>query len=220
MNRCSITHPVIYRSFKPSDIKPLSAILQNAWLKDDPLSETDAQLLGQAYLETALAKADYVQVAELNGTAVGIVIAKDLRKHTQNWNYQMSAAVHAFSTCRNEGSLDDVKDFFESEKMDGDMLKKTHQKFDACILLLAVNQAYKGNGIGGTLYHHFLDYLEVSGMKTFYLFTDSYCDYSFYEHLGLVCISRHSFLWRTTTGAEHSEFYLYANSFRMTGNPA
>ena len=211
MNRCSSTDEVTYRTFQPSDILPLSEILKKAWLQNDPHLPGDADCLATSYLCAILSSADWTCVAVYEDKPVGIICAHNHHRHTFHINYALKAAGCALSTCIHANSADDVSDYCKSEYMDACMLKETHMQFDACISLLAVNSNIKGHGIGGSLYRHFIEYMESAKLHSFYLFTDSYCDYSFYEHQGLKCIKKHGFLWRTGEHSETSEFYLYAN---------
>ena len=45
--------------------------------------------------------------------------------------------------------------------------------------------AGRGEGVGEGLYEEGMRYLSYSGVANFYLFTDTSCNYGFYEHQGL-----------------------------------
>jgi len=212
MDRCkSREHAVTYRSLSDKDIDPLSCLVAKTWLEDDPLSRSEALALAKGYLTRELASSDYVCVAEIDGRPVGILAARDLKKHTSRMHYWRMALHALMRGALSRAGFDDVVQFIKTERLDERMLKASGRKFDASIALLAVDRDEKGMGIGGSLYNHFLDYLRQMNRHSFYLFTDSYCDYRFYEHKGLTCIGKEGFLWTTGDKAESSEFYMYAN---------
>ena len=61
-------------------------------------------------------------------------------------------------------------------------LQKT---YPAELALFAVRSSCQGKGIGKKLFHSALAYLKQQGLDEFYLFTDTSCNYGFYEHQGM-----------------------------------
>ncbi|MEQ3613674.1 GNAT family N-acetyltransferase [Mediterraneibacter gnavus] len=43
----------------------------------------------------------------------------------------------------------------------------------------------RGKGIGTALFQSFLDYLREHHLHSFYLYTDTSCNYGFYKHQGM-----------------------------------
>ena len=46
--------------------------------------------------------------------------------------------------------------------------------------------SYRGKGIGKQLFQSALDYMKEQKLNTLYLFTDTSCNYEFYEHQGMI----------------------------------
>ena len=66
-----------------------------------------------------------------------------------------------------------------------DMKKKSKIQAEAEIYLLAVNPEMKGLGIGGTLFAEAINYLKKQGAKSYWIKTDTDCNYKFYDYKGL-----------------------------------
>lgn len=53
------------------------------------------------------------------------------------------------------------------------------------LAFFAIREKYRGKGLGRKLFQAAVDYMRAQGILEFYLFTDTSCNYPFYEHLGL-----------------------------------
>ena len=80
-------------------------------------------------------------------------------------------------------------------------------------LAFAVSPEARGMGVGRKLFNHMLDVFRDAGMNEYFLFTDTTCDYGFYDYRGLTrkaerTIRRDSF---TQGGLEDGSlsFFLY-----------
>ena len=56
---------------------------------------------------------------------------------------------------------------------------------DGVLHLFAVSSSCRGKGIGKMLFQSALNYMKQEKLKEFYLFTDTSCNYGFYEHQGM-----------------------------------
>ena len=48
-----------------------------------------------------------------------------------------------------------------------------------------IDKALRGKGVGKMLYRKMLDYMRAHSIEKFFLFTDTSCNYGFYEHQGM-----------------------------------
>lgn len=65
------------------------------------------------------------------------------------------------------------------------LLKTTNKNYQAELSFFAVNKNYHGFGIGKFIFEKFNDYLKENNILNFYLYTDTYCNYKFYEYFNM-----------------------------------
>ena len=67
--------------------------------------------------------------------------------------------------------------------------------YPAELALFVISPDCRGKGVGKQLYQQFLQYLKKEHLDSFYLYTDTSCNYGFYEHQGMVrrCEKEHIF---------------------------
>lgn len=83
-----------------------------------------------------------------------------------------------------------------------------HHSFDGEVALFAVSDEVQGMGIGSYLFDSFLNYLKQNEANRFFLFTDTSCNYGFYEHKKLERIAQKK--QRITEPLDKEmEFYIY-----------
>ena len=68
---------------------------------------------------------------------------------------------------------------------DRTLTRTVGKTYQAEIALFLVSPEAKGHGVGGRLFAHMLDRFHALGIRQYFLFTDTTCDYGFYEHKGL-----------------------------------
>lgn len=73
-----------------------------------------------------------------------------------------------------------------------------------------IHEAYRGLGLGKKLFAHFLLYIQREGVPDFLVYTDTECDYQFYEAQGLQRKGKQNRIFTLDTVLLPIEFYLYA----------
>lgn len=59
------------------------------------------------------------------------------------------------------------------------------KKYKGELAFFVVDKKNRGQGIGRKLFQSAVNYMKSQNISEFYLFTDTSCNYPFYEHLGL-----------------------------------
>lgn len=77
------------------------------------------------------------------------------------------------------------------------------------VAFFAVGEAYRGMGIGKKLFESLLLQMRREQVKDFYLFTDTSCNYGFYEHQGMIRRGRRHHIYRYTGKEMDFCFFLY-----------
>lgn len=96
--------------------------------------------------------------------------------------------------------------------------KHAGHRYDAEVVLFIVDPEAQGLGVGGHLFDALMAYLRVNGAKRYFLFTDTSCNYGFYEHRGLKRVSELALQTfpAQDAGTDAMTFFLYEGSVPQT----
>ncbi len=70
--------------------------------------------------------------------------------------------------------------------IDKELLKKTGVDYPGELAFFAIDESCRGKGLGRKLFEALVRYMQSQDISRFYLFTDTSCNYAFYEHLGMM----------------------------------
>ena len=79
-----------------------------------------------------------------------------------------------------------MKTFESVNHIDKDLIKETGCTYEGEVSFFAVSSRARGKGIRKELFRSLLDYMKSQKLKNFYLFTDTSCNYGFYEHKSMI----------------------------------
>ena len=172
------------RDFKKSDIKDLSLIVMDTWGFSDSFSMKLAVKMSRLYLAEALNESNFCKVAEADGEAVGFIAARSDMLKKGSLKSKIFVFKALFPVIFNIEAIRAVKVFWDMSKLNKRLYKKAGIDFEGEITLFVLNIGARGKGIGGRLYSDALDFIRRSGAGNYYIYTDTTCDYKFYEHKG------------------------------------
>lgn len=183
------------RAYEKQDSRPLEDIIRETWNYDRFASSKTAKKLARAFLTSCLTNYTFSQVAVLDGEPVGIILVNDIEKHHCKIGDRFRQIQALLSLYFSGEGRKTMKIFESVNGIDKKLLKKTQKTYPAELALFAVASKCRGKGIGKNLFQSALAYMEQQGLKEFYLFTDTSCNYRFYEHQGMVrrCEMEHVF---------------------------
>ena len=173
------------RELKKQDVPALEDVIRKTWNYDRFATPKTARKLAKVYLATCLTNQTYTRVAEVNGVPVGLILGKDIEKHHCPLKYRLR---QIFAVCglliSKEGR--GILNFYKSvDDIDDQLLKQCHKDYKGEIALFALSPEYRGLGIGKMLFHCLLAYMKSQSISDFYLYTDTSCNFGFYEHQGM-----------------------------------
>jgi predicted N-acetyltransferase YhbS len=196
-----------------SELADINQLIIDTWAYQEWNKQENVLPMADFFLETVLLNSSKIFVAKDRETIIGVATAAltpDLLPKSRIRYRQLEA----LSLIINKGKPETVFDFYlETLKLNERLIQQNDEKFDATLNLLILNENYKGLGIGSKLYQLFLDYLKKNKAKTFFLLTDSYSNYPFYEKKGLKRIAAQRFSWSKDAEVSEEdveEYYVYA----------
>ena len=75
--------------------------------------------------------------------------------------------------------------FSGANRIDQELFKDTKMDYQGEVAFFAVNSKYRGIGLGKKLFQAVKDYMRSQKIQNFFLYTDTSCNYPFYEHQGM-----------------------------------
>lgn len=187
---------VTYRPVTWDDIDAIATEFDKMWgFHDSGGNEADSLVVSRRQVLHYLVPATHGDVAELNGEFMGILITR-----IEGKPLIFPDAKHELDRCdkeiRHNGSthanqyLDVVlhtRALEDTMEHDSGINDNTQGEVE----LFLVAQKARGHGVGGTLWRRAQKRFTDGDVSSFYLHTDSTCDFSFYEHQGMHCVAQH-----------------------------
>lgn len=174
------------REFEKGDEIFIENIIREAWHYDEMCREKTAKKMAKAFLASCLANQTFTQVATRNNQPIGIIMGKDIRKHRCPLRYRWKQFISILSLlCDKEGRK--VSSLFKSvHTIDQELLRESKIDYQGELAFFAISQECRGLGIGKELFLRLVDYMKLRNIQYFYLYTDTSCNYQFYEHQGMI----------------------------------
>lgn len=177
---------ISYRSIRSEDFKFLEDIITETWWSDRWGREAGlSRAFARAYLNSCLSQGSFSRVALAGGRPVGLIIGRSGPKPPAPSPRRRLALFHSqarlmsYPNGRRLG-----RSFHQWGQADAAMLRACKRSFDGELILLVTAREARGLGIGTGLLKRLFCYFRKTGVRRFFLFTDSKCSYSFYDRRG------------------------------------
>lgn len=177
---------VILREYQETDRIVLEGIIRKTWKYDRFCSPKIASKMANVYLNSCLTNQTFTRVAVVGDTPVGIIIGKNIQTHKcplKLWIKWLYSILSLFSS--KEGRKIS-KMFGNVDEIDKELLSACNKDYKGELSFFAIDETCRGKGLGKKLFQSLVDYIRSQNIPEFYLFTDTSCNYPFYEHLGLI----------------------------------
>lgn len=176
---------VVLREYQKADRAALEEVIRETWHYDRFCSPSTAKKLARVYLAGCLANQTFTQVAEVDGVPVGVIMGKNCRKHTCPPRFRLGLIRSVCSLLLSREGRTVSKMFSCVEEIDRDLLRSSPIGYQGEVAFFAVSSQYRGKGLGKKLFQALRDYLKSEDIRSFFLFTDTSCNYAFYERQGM-----------------------------------
>ncbi|KNF07730.1 acetyltransferase [Gottschalkia purinilytica] len=195
---------LIFREFKMSDSKDLYSLIDCTWDFNRFIGNSeDTALATEIFFLISLYSSTYTQVIENDGKTVGLLFGRidkefNLLKKLK-CNFIILRKLISFLFNKNE-KLSSFSDLIKRGRDLTYMPKNLKKMFDGEITLFVVDSRCRGKGIGKSLMNNFIDICRDKNLKKTYLFTDTECNYGFYEAYGFKRIRERNYKYRIKDG--------------------
>ena len=200
---------VILRELKWSDLSALENVIRKTWDYDKFATPETTGKLAKAYLSSCLANQTYTRVAEVNGVTAGVILGKNIEKHRCPLRYRWRQITALCRLLISKEGREILNFYRDVDDIDGQLLKRCDKDYKGEISLFALSPEYRGLGIGKKLFDCLLAYMKSQSIEDFYLYTDTSCNFGFYEHQGMKRQQQYKQLVNLRGQNGNLEFYLY-----------
>lgn len=186
---------ITLREYQKQDFQVLENIIRETWHFDEFSSPKTAKKLARVYLSSCLANQTFSCVALENDMPVGIILVKNIEKYKCPLKFKLQQIRATISLLVSAEGRKVSKIFGNVSGIDKDLLKECGKSYTAEIALFAVASDCRGKGIGKALFETAIKYMNEERANDFYLFTDTSCNYQFYEYQGMIrrCEKEHTY---------------------------
>lgn len=176
---------IVYREFQKKDSKMIEEIIIEAWKYNDLCSSRTAHKMAKVFLSSCLTNQTYTRVALLNNEPIGVIMAKDIKSHKCPLKYKLKQAFAIISLYLSKEGRNTSKIFSNVNEIDKELLNECKKEYEGEVAFFAISSKARGKGIGKKMFSDMLEYMKSKNINNFYLFTDTSCNYGFYEHQGM-----------------------------------
>lgn len=183
--RKDMNREITLREYRKEDSKALEDIIREAWQYDEFCSPKIAAKLAGIFLYSCLANQTFTRVAVVEGNPTGIIMGKNIKAYKCPLKYRVKQ-IQLISSLYLSGEGRRVfKMFHNINQTDNELLRDCGKEYMGEVAFFAVSEKCRGIGIGKVLFNSLLDYMKKEQIQDFYLFTDTSCNFGFYEHQGM-----------------------------------
>ncbi len=198
-----------FREYKSADRAAVAEIIRKTWSYDRFAGPETAGKMAEVFLDSCLANQTFTQVAVIENTPVGIIMAKSIKTHRCSIKFWFKRTFSILSLLATKEGRSVACIFGGVNGIDKELLCDCEKEYQGELAFFAIDASYRGRGIGKKLFASALDYLRKEQVETFYLFTDTSCNYRFYEHQGMTRRREKIHTFSVKGQTEDMTFFIY-----------
>lgn len=204
---------ITYRKIRRADYEQIQEIINQSFGLYKYVEHPKVlKSLLQLYLQSCLAEQTCSCVAVKDGKVIGVIMGQAKSEYSFFTHLVPILGVVFYTLKTNVLARIykcSTKDYKKIHEIYHKFLLGRKEEFDGVLTLFAVTEESRGLGIGKTLLHHLMKYLKKNNTHNIYLYTDSSCNYGFYERQGFVRLCEESMAITREKKQTTLDVYLY-----------
>ena len=180
---------VTYRPFdEETDFAKIVTMLGDMWHNEIPEGPVRAAEAGHDFA-SSYAISTFSQVAVLDGEPIGVILARSGQAsaaHQEKWNAIADKCLLAEKKLSAQAYEAYSYELKRTDRIHSNLLDGCNADHNYEATLLIVSASARGLGVGAILISAVKNYLAGQQALSAYLYTDSSCTYTFYDHMGLI----------------------------------
>lgn len=190
--------------------------MEDTWKYQEMFEENFmGRIVVDAFLNEVLHNSSYSQVAEMNGEVVGVIFGRvDSEKpNLRMLETYMGEQIRDVLTASKEDQEAYINYYELTKHAHERLIGNKAKEYDSSIELFLVEEKARGHRIGSTLLEGMENYFIQHKAKKVYLYTDTECNYRFYDYKKFTQIEE----WNPQTSnkgfPEGFTYYLYEKEY-------
>lgn len=202
----------IYRNIRKNDYAAIKNLINSVWhFERFATNERIRKDILEIYWMNCLREQTFARVVEYQGEVVGILLG---RSESEYKRFKMSINACAIiwriiRLCFSEEARHTTKGYRNFSRAYQELIENRIQEFDGELVLFIVDQNYRAKGIGKKLIELFFQYMKQTQTKCIYLYTDTECNYGFYDKQGFEKVDERWIDVENLIGKQQMGVYLY-----------
>ena len=203
-----------YRKVREEDYERLEELIRNTWGSKNKYPEKIERARRKASLYHYLSEQNYSCVAVRAGEVVGVLLGR-----SERLPYYKNKLRDLFPLLINRAKLAlsrlgrrILRNNLAEARADRQLLRSAKREFDGELVLFVTDGAMQGRGIGTALLRRFYEFLRQNSSRSFYLFTDTACNFGFYQRKGYRRIAEKRVHYHTPKGITSEDHFLYVTN--------
>ncbi len=205
-----------YRPFRKRDLPALIKLCETAWDYRDYTSDEKTRMsLVKLDAVASLAGADYIRVASRGNRLVGVLIGSSRSPVSgfRNVTYLIRTWLLVLKLLLfGDDASNALQNFKNMEKVYKDLLGNRKKAFDSEVVLFIVDPKTQGGGVGKRLMNDYLKHCKKHDMKKIFLYTDTSCNYGFYDYNGFKQEASEDMSLTLNEGEQSMRVFLYSKT--------
>jgi len=179
---------ILYRELRKSDFDSVKNMINESFgLYRYVDNESVLKSFLNVYLSSCLSEKTFSCVSEKDGKVIGVIMGNAKCDYSYFAHLKPIFAMAYHSVAMAIKAIihkNDNSDYKRMHQIYHELLAGSGQEFSGVLTLFAVSEECRGFGVGKELLHRLLTYQKERETSNIYLYTDSTCNYGFYESQG------------------------------------
>lgn len=204
---------LVYRNLETKDFESIQNLICETFNFNNFISnKTILKEVLRLYFEESLMESSFAQVVTNNQGVIGFIFAKaknDFTNYSQLLNIDANQKTKIDFSSLTQQDIDEITEFIKIKETYFDHLTHNSNNFQGNINLFAVSKEARGIGIGKNLLKNTFEYMKNQSVSSLYLFTDTRCNYGFYDVQSFERLSEKNVYIKTISSDINTFLYSY-----------
>lgn len=176
---------VLYRNVSKNDYETIKDLINEAFgfskfIKDENLLDFALS----SYLYECISESSFCKIAEKDNKVVGVILGNaNCSENICSPDIEsiVPSSIKLDTIFDNKNNRKDLEEFSKITDTYKELIRGKKDSFEGCIQLFIVSDECRGFGVGKKLLNCLFEYMNDMKVKSLYLYTDTRCNYGFYD---------------------------------------